>query len=376
MKRLEIDSESVFEDWLKEEEEYLATLSEEPLHETLEMEYYTALLELFTLQALVDEAIQTWTIVTAETIDRQTHKTETTRQHLVEKRDNTLKTVQILEAHLETQRWEIGCKKWHAIDNLEHLVISWIFELTKMNMSHTGYKMRKHIGKALQSRLQAIWTALERYNNAACALDPPRATLRWEQVIDYAFLSDFDLLRDPGTREGIQDMSKKTWATPAGRAMMDRYFKIKHAEEEVDRLNIEIPRLLTYMADEDQYLKAQQSHLGEIMPTLAHQICCYRLERAHFYDQHHKRFPHLSGRAGVMVSLSIGKVAGIRPGWNGPTLSEATVADETGHAMTGGDLYDPDCAVDGIDADDDDDQDDTDDQVEEQLVTLLDTFSL
>ncbi len=34
----------------KEEEEYLTTLSEEPLHETLEMEYYIALLDLFTLQ--------------------------------------------------------------------------------------------------------------------------------------------------------------------------------------------------------------------------------------------------------------------------------------------------------------------------------------
>lgn len=50
MKRLEVTSESVFDEWLKEEEEYLTTLSEEPLHKTLEMEYYMALLDLFTLQ--------------------------------------------------------------------------------------------------------------------------------------------------------------------------------------------------------------------------------------------------------------------------------------------------------------------------------------
>ncbi len=117
--------------------------------------------------------------------------------------------------------------------------------------------MRKHIGKALQSRSQAIQMALERYNNAARALDPPHPGLRWEQVIDYAFLSDFDLLRDPGTCEGVQEMSKKVWATLAGRATMGRYFKIKRAEEEIDHLNIEIPHLGTYMEDEEYYLQDQ-----------------------------------------------------------------------------------------------------------------------
>ncbi len=99
----------------------------------------------------MDEAAQTWTVVTVDMIDRQTHKTETAHRHLMEKHDNAIKAVQILEAYLETQCWEVGCAKWlenekHmkmctyqcAIDNLEHLVISHIFELTKMNMSHTS----------------------------------------------------------------------------------------------------------------------------------------------------------------------------------------------------------------------------------------------
>ncbi len=102
-------------------------------------------------RAAVDKATKTWTVVMAETIDRQTHRTETAHQHPIEKRDNTLKTVQTLEACLETQCWEVGCEKWvenekhmkmwtyqHAINNLEHLVVSHIFELMKMKMSHTG----------------------------------------------------------------------------------------------------------------------------------------------------------------------------------------------------------------------------------------------
>ncbi len=117
--------------------------------------------------------------------------------------------------------------------------------------------MRKHIGKALQSHSQTIQMALERYNNAAHALDPPHPGLQWEQVIDYAFLSNFDLLQDPGTREGVQEMSKKVWATLAGQATMDRYFKIKRVEEEINCLNIEIPHLGTYMEDEEYYLQDQ-----------------------------------------------------------------------------------------------------------------------
>ncbi len=131
-----------------------------------------------------------------------------------------------------------------------------------------------------------------------------------------------------------------------------------------------------YMADEDQYLKAQHQHLEEVMLALAHQICCYCLERVRFYKPHHKHFAHLSGRASVTVSLSTGKVTEIRPGWSRPLLSGA-VADDASSAMAGGEPYDVDSAIMyDIDADDDDDRDDTDDQVEEQLVTLLDIFSL
>ncbi len=168
----------------------------------------------------------------AETIDRQTHRTETAHQHPIEKCDNTLKTVQTLEARLETQHWEVGCEKWVENENTwrcEHTsmpLITWSIWLylvssnwwrwrcrTLVSISMCfglslltallGYKMRKHIGKALQSRSQAIQMALERYNNVVCALDPPCAVLRWEQVIDYAFLSDFNLLRDPGMQEDI-----------------------------------------------------------------------------------------------------------------------------------------------------------------------------
>lgn len=79
--------------------------------------------------------------------------------------------------------------------------------------------MRKHIANALKARSRAIRTALDRYNTAAATLVPPRQLLDWEQVVEYAFLSDFDLLRD--TR---QDIRSRPWATPAARLAMDQSF--------------------------------------------------------------------------------------------------------------------------------------------------------
>jgi len=101
----------------------------------------------------------------------------------------------------------------------------------------TGYKMRKHISKALQSRSQAIRSALERYNTAARLLPIPRRQLDWKEVVEYTFLADFDLLRD-----ARQDISDRPWATLAGRLAMDLHFKIERAHEEITRLNVEIRR--------------------------------------------------------------------------------------------------------------------------------------
>ena len=109
-----------------------------------------------------------------------------------------------------------------------------------------GYSLRKHIANALKARSVAIRTALDRYNTAALALMPPRQTLDWDQMVEYAFLSDFDLLRD-----ARQDIRRKPWATPAARLAIDQAFKLERAQEEVTRLNIEIPHLATYIRDED-----------------------------------------------------------------------------------------------------------------------------
>lgn len=172
-------------------------------------------------------------------------------------------------------------------------------------------------------------------------------------------------------------MSNRIWETPAGQATMDQYFKIKHAEEEINHLNIEIPHLLTYIADEDCYLQDQCLHLQDSKPALAHQISHYHLEQACFYDQHHICFTHLCKRPGVTVSLTTGKVAGTKPGWNGSAVAEALAGDGQGASQTASDMpSSSDQFSDDIEANDDSDCNDTEEQVEEQLITLMNTFSV
>jgi len=201
----------------------------------------------------------------------------------------------------------VGRRRYQrCLDDLEGLVVSRMFELTKMNMSQTGkwidvdagylvlkistgYKLRKHIGKALKARSQAIRSALERYNAAAALMLPPRPPLSWDQVVEYAFLADFDLLRD--CRE---DVRERVWAKPAARLAMDQYFKIERAREEIQRLNVEIKRMITHMRDEEAFLSAKEQEVASSNKPLAYQVHRYQEERTRFYNIHRRRFKKLA----------------------------------------------------------------------------------
>ncbi|KAJ7767067.1 hypothetical protein B0H14DRAFT_3509890 [Mycena olivaceomarginata] len=221
MVKLGVQDVSVFEDWLKLEKACLDELSTEPLEETLKMEYYQKLRVYQLCVAYEDPSQQDYQQNTSAT-----RRLETQRRHAMELRNKILLAVQDLEIRMDLRnRWTPGCAEWseaavlvanrryqRALDKLQGLVIARLFELTKCHMSGTGYKMRKHIAKALQARSRAIKTAIEQYNAAAAALEIPREPLSWEEVVDYTFLSDFDLLRT-----SHRDILTEGWAQPAGR---------------------------------------------------------------------------------------------------------------------------------------------------------------
>lgn len=158
-------------------------------------------------------------------------------------------------------------------------------------------------------RSAAIRTALDKYNAAARALSPPRSTLSWEDVVEYAFLADFDLLRD-----ARDDISHRPWATPTGRQTMDTYFKMCRAREEIHRLNVEIQRLATYLHDEDHYLLECEKKLQNLHPALAHQVGLHRRIRARFMAHHYRRLDEISALDGFTGSIERGESIERGPG--------------------------------------------------------------
>ncbi|KAI5990606.1 hypothetical protein EDD15DRAFT_2388740 [Pisolithus albus] len=325
MCELGVSDPETFKLWLDEERVYLNSLLHEPVEETLQMEYWQRLVNLAGSRKNLETVLSTWTVITpgnAASIRSDggiTRKAETKRRHAQENYEKDLKAVQELEGRLGiTRRWVPEDEEWQAaarlvanwkyqqaLDNVKRLVVSRIFELSKMNQSGTGYKLRKHIGKALQTRSAAIRAALLQYNAAAKALG--RRALEFDEVVEYAFLADFDLLRD--TR---QDVSTRPWASPTARLAMNMFFKLCRAEEEVVRLNVEIRRIVTYIVDEDRYLRSCEALYRDTHPALAHQISRYHSIRSRFTSLHLcslEKISHLPGFSGTLIpgiSLSRG----------------------------------------------------------------------
>lgn len=192
--------------------------------------------------------------------------------------------------------------------------------------------MRRHIAKSLQARSKAVRNAIDAYNEVAAIQDPRKPLLAWEEVVEYAFLSDFDLLRDS---EG--DVQRQPWARLAYRTIMDKYFRLERAREEIKRLNLEIPRFITWIRDEPQFLCEREAALRDTTGKspqqvvedllLAVQVAQYRCQRQRFDGTHMRRFRRLSQMKGFSGSITPG-VALEHPEYEHEELHVATEDEE------------------------------------------------
>jgi hypothetical protein len=203
------------------------------------------------------------------------------------------------DEHGIEERWMVESKEYNdaqehlsvqayreALTSLETLVVQRLLELTKLQMSglckylfhqhidfmandtnYEGYKQRDKISKALKTRAQAIYTALERYNRAAQCLNPPPDPLAWHDIVQMATLADFNLLRLSHV-----DIRTLPWTQPVARQAMSLYFGIKRAKEEIHRLNVEIRRLITYMIDEFVHWSSVVTDTRGVDPVLSSYI--------------------------------------------------------------------------------------------------------
>ncbi|KAF8518165.1 hypothetical protein BU17DRAFT_91300 [Hysterangium stoloniferum] len=239
----------------------LNSLAIEPIRETQKMEYYQKLVNLGASEVKLNAAHEVWQNPPPQnpTLSTSVAFLEMKHCHALENWDKDLVVVQELEVKLSFQvRWIPDHPEWKAaallvgkrhyqqcLDELEGLIVSRMFELTKMNMSQT-----------------AIRKSLDQYNTAASTITPPRPHLSWNDVVEYAFLANFNLLRD-----SLQD---------------------------IQHLNIEIHHVVTYIQDENSFLQVKEVEVRKINPALAHQVAKYRLERGCFNEQHMHQFKKLA----------------------------------------------------------------------------------
>ncbi|KAF8229080.1 hypothetical protein L208DRAFT_1092424, partial [Tricholoma matsutake] len=140
------------------------------------------------------------------------------------------------------------------MERLKGLVVQWLFELSKANLATTGiyvgYKLQKHISKAIARHSSAICTALEKYNELGPLQKPPQPVLEYSDVASYSWLGAFDLLKHSCT-----NIMHKPWSVSANCKVANKYFKVVHAHEEIHRLNVEICWLDAWVKYEDAAMK-------------------------------------------------------------------------------------------------------------------------
>ncbi|KAE9385876.1 hypothetical protein BT96DRAFT_840173, partial [Gymnopus androsaceus JB14] len=222
-----------------------------------------------------------------------------------------------LEACLNIEvRWVEGCEEWvkakkmvkeasycKALDKLECLLVAWMFKMTRLNVSGTGYKMHKHIGQSLKNHSKSIQNAITAYNEAAATLSLPCQKITWDEIIDFSYLLEFNILHD--THE---DVHERKWAKPQNQLLMSRFFKYIRAEEEIAWVHVEVKRLLTHMVDEEDEVCGRAKEVEAEDPALALQLRLYWKERAQYNSLHRSCLFAITKLALIMQTATTGQL--------------------------------------------------------------------
>lgn len=86
-------------------------------------------------------------------------------------------------------------------------------------------------------------------------------------VAEYTFIGEFDLLRIART-----DIRVEKWTQQPYREAVMKFYKLYRAREEVQRLNIEIRRLRTFIVEEKKHTEGVLEQLSADEPLLADEL--------------------------------------------------------------------------------------------------------
>ena len=96
---------------------------------------------------------------------------------------------------------------------------------------------------------------------------PVRPVLQYGEVLSYATLGDFDLLK-----HSRHDVLARPWSNTMHRQMAAKYFKLLRAHEEINRLNVEVRRLQAWVDYETTDIKQIAEGLSARDPLLSAEL--------------------------------------------------------------------------------------------------------
>ncbi|KAG2123744.1 hypothetical protein DEU56DRAFT_873408 [Suillus clintonianus] len=284
-------SDEDFVRWKAEESEFLTNLALEPPFDAFAVAYVEELEKLRSMEAkygsVTSVPFLTYTpanFTQSSGLDATTRDSsravEAERASALQRLQLQMNVVDDFECHYGiNKRWVSSDPQYiqareycsqrrftRAVEQLEGLVIQRLFELSRANLSGTGYKMRKHISKAIARRSGAIRTALEKYNTLAPIQVPPRPTLDYTEVVG---------------------------------EMAAKFFKVLHSHEELMRLNIEISRLSAWVDFEEKEILSAIDALNAVdSDLLAAELQMHYVQQHRLNDVHRARLHRTSQLSG------------------------------------------------------------------------------
>ncbi|KAG1771378.1 hypothetical protein EV702DRAFT_1181467 [Suillus placidus] len=215
-----------FESWIAEEFTYLEAMAVEPTQDTTAVEYVEALEKLEKCQAAFEAlhnnqfASYTPSSFMPDSGLSQDALHATKQGHAARRAAERRLQVQIsvVEDIEDQMSHQFIC----AVEDLEGLIVQRMFELSKANLAST----------AIVKCSGAIQSALDTYNKLAVSQNPRRPTLQYSEVMSYAALGEFEILKC-----SCHDILAKPWSNGIHCKMTNKYFKIIRAQEEITRLN-------------------------------------------------------------------------------------------------------------------------------------------
>jgi hypothetical protein len=132
--------------------------------------------------------------------------------------------------------------------------------------------------------------------------------------VEYSSLGEFDLLR-----HARNDVRQESWAKPANREATVQYLGLLRAREELARLEVEIPRLCTWMVDEQFEYEDAIKRTDPVNSPLAGELRSHWAHRQMVNELHKRRLRWIV----KLLEYRGLRGPGVRQGKSGPTIPDA-----------------------------------------------------